>query len=118
MQHAKFPEDRLFKNMQAGLIYYDSKGRIIRVNPAAEQILGYAAETLYAMEPFTNYLQAVREDGTPLSSREYPPMQALTSGKPIEPFVIGIIQAQTQKRKWIVIDAVPEFKKGDRKSVV
>ncbi len=102
----------LFQTMSQGVIYQDSEGKIITVNPAAERILGMTTEQLQGKTLKELNLVAVHEDGTDFPEDVQPSSVALRTGEMVSNMVMGLCSEQTGKYTWLNITAVPQFKPG------
>jgi two-component system CheB/CheR fusion protein len=58
--------------------------------------------------------QAIREDGSSLPGEKHPAMVALSNGKPVFGFVMGIRSSAFEDIRWILVNASPQFQDGDR----
>lgn len=105
--------------MAEGLVLEDAEGRIVAVNPAAENILGRKAEELIGMTSNDPSWQAVHEDETPFLGPDHPISVALNTGFSQKEIVMGIQQPHGSLR-WISInsEAVLDSKIGKPKAAV
>lgn len=117
MDHLISNYESLFNNIEIGIIYQHSSGKIIDANPASEKILGYSKEQLNEMSSNSSVWQAIKPDGSDFPANEHPSMLTIKTGKVIKDVVMGIIHPKTQNRIWISIDAVPEYEKGNKNPV-
>lgn len=80
--HEVAESEAMFLSIGDGAIVTDSAGRIIRVNQAALDILGYQADDmLYKWYP--GFVEAVNDDGTIVAKMDRPITQVFMYGKPI-----------------------------------
>lgn len=105
----------LFDTMAQGVIYHDVQGFITLVNPAAEIILGRTLAELRGRAVTDLFQNAIGESGDLIPSDAFPGLIALRIGKPVNDIIIGVPNAQQQTRRWLVMNAVPEFQPGDNK---
>ncbi len=104
---------RLHETMLQGVVYQDKAGKIISFNPAAARILGWDNGFLSSTKTSVSQeLLCIHEDGTPFPGQEHPAMIALETGKAVLGVVMGIYNPIMGMYRWIVIDAVPLFKRG------
>ena len=103
----------LFETMAQGVVYQDSEGRIISANPAAQRILGLSLEQMRGVTSMDPRWQAVREDGSILPGEEHPSMVSLRTGKPVFGFLMGVHSPSLQGRRWILVNACPQFRDGE-----
>lgn len=102
----------LYENMAEGALLFDSYGRVIFGNPAAQKILGISEKELLT-KSFGNFnWRTIHEDGTPFPEESYPAVIALNEGKAVTNVVMGIFNYKEAIYKWINISAVPIFKSG------
>ncbi len=105
----------LFDTMDTGIVFQDTEGRIIEANPAAEKILGLEKEQLYKLTSKSEEWKAIKDDGTPFNWNKHPAMISLEKGKRVRNTVMGIFNPALNEYRWININAVPEFRKGEKK---
>ncbi|MFP4556538.1 MAG: PAS domain S-box protein [Bacteroidales bacterium] len=105
----------LFETMEQGVIYQDGEGRITSANQAAQRILGLSLEQMQGRESSDPLWQVVKEDGGILQGEEHPAMLALKTGVPIIGVTMGVFHPKEDEYRWILVNAVPEFKNDDEK---
>ena len=105
----------LFETMLEGVVYQNSRGEIISANSAAEQILGLKIDQMTGLNSIDPGWKAVDEDYNQLRRDKHPAMVSLKTGKRVENFLMGILNPQKNDYVWILINAVPQFKKGQSK---
>ncbi len=105
----------LFETMSLGVVYQDSKGRIIAANPAAEKILGVTLDQMMGRTSMDPEWNAISEDGRTLDGHAHPAMIALGSGKRVTGFTMGVLNPAVNEIRWILVDATPVFKPGLKK---
>ncbi len=105
----------LFDTLDVGIVYQDAKGSILEVNLAAEKILGRSQEEMRSMNSVSGSWKAIQEDGSSFPGKEHPAMVALNTGKRIKNVIMGVFNPQLKEHRWININAVPEFKEGEKK---
>jgi two-component system CheB/CheR fusion protein len=103
----------LAETMLQGVVHQDAAGRIITMNPAAEQILGKTRQQFLGSSSVREEHDTIRENGDPFPGREHPAMVALATGKEVHKVVMGVFNPQLQECRWISADAVPVFRAGD-----
>ena len=103
----------LFETMSQGVVYYDADLRIVRVNPAAEQILGFTAQDLLGQFVDEPQWRFIREDGSDFPAEEYPVRRALRSRQDVRDVVLGVIRSEPSAVRWIRADVVPQFRPGE-----
>lgn len=112
LRDAEIRAQTLFLTMEQGVAYQDADGRIVAANPAAMRILGLSWDQINSRTPLDPLWQTVREDGSPFPGDEHPPMVSLRTGRPTRGVVMGIAVGGVGERRWVLVDAVPEFRPG------
>lgn len=107
--------DFLFNNMDQGVIYYDTNGRIISANPAAEKILGLSKKQMMEKNNHDSKFPVIKEDGTEFIPDDHPYMKALNTGEKVRDVVMGVFNEQLNEYRWITVNAVPQFMPGSTK---
>jgi PAS domain S-box-containing protein len=103
----------LFDTMSHGVVYQTSEGKIVGVNHAAENILGVSRSEMIGMDSVNSDWGSIREDGTPFPGAEHPVMIALRTGRPVFGVVMGLPVKSENIVRWLLIDAIPEFRPGE-----
>jgi PAS domain S-box-containing protein len=102
----------LFETMNEGIVYQDVEGKIIRMNPAAEQILGKSMQDFLGQTTKTVEHDCFREDGSPFPGHDLPAMVALRTGHEVQNTVMGVFNPCEHRLRWININAIPVFHQG------
>ena len=105
----------LFETMEHGVIYRDTKGKLISANPAAKKILGLTSKQLLGQHSINSARESIHEDGSDFPEKEYPANIAIKTGKKVRNVKMGIFRPKENKYRWINIIATPEFHPGDKK---
>jgi PAS domain S-box-containing protein/putative nucleotidyltransferase with HDIG domain len=105
----------LFETMAQGVVYQDASGKITAANPAAERIFGLSLSQMQGRTSMDPRWGAIHEDGTAFPGGEHPSMVALRTGKPVKGVVMGVYNLVDDTRKWIYINAIPQFRNGEAK---
>ncbi len=103
----------LFEILPQGILCQDRAGRIVLANPAAQQILGLSLDQLRGRTVFDKNWQLIREDGLPFPSSDHPAMQALHSGEPATPVLMGVFNPREHAYRWIHVSAVSQIRPGE-----
>jgi PAS domain S-box-containing protein len=103
----------LFETMAQGVVYHDEKGKVLQANPAALKILGLSLEAITRGNLLDSPLKAVHEDGSAFPLTEHPAIISLKTGREIKDVVMGIFNPEEKRYRWIVVNAVPQFKPGN-----
>lgn len=105
----------LFETMTQGVVYQDSTGKIISANPAAERILGLNPDQLKRRSSDDPLCKAIRQDCSDYPREQRPAMVSLRTGKPVKNVIMGINVPSEDKYRWILVDAVPQYRQGENK---
>lgn len=97
----------LFDTMMPGVVFQDSDGKIVDLNPAAERILGTSAVELKGQTSVDREPYCIRADGSPFPGTEHPSMVALRTGKIVRNVLMGVQDPNDHQIRWIEITAVP-----------
>lgn len=106
----------IFDTINQGVVFRDSEGHIISVNPAAEEFFEGVIKTSNAFPKFLldDHVQgAIHEDGTSFPVETHPSNRALKSGKKIENVVMGA--PHNGEYRWFKVNAIPLFQPGELK---
>ncbi|MFP4477050.1 MAG: PAS domain S-box protein [Desulfatibacillaceae bacterium] len=103
----------LHETIPQGIVHQDAQGRIISANPAAERILGLGVDQMRGLGSSDTRWDAIREDGARFPGEEHPASVALKEGREVRGVVMGILRAGETNHRWITVDAVPLFRKGE-----
>lgn len=104
--------ERLFRQMDLGVIFRDSTGKIILSNDAAEEIFGVPLSEIANLKDDDLATLAFTEEGEELPLREYPPIKALHSGEAVSDYVMKFCPPG-KKPRWIQVTSIPEFHDGE-----
>ncbi len=105
----------LFETMVQGVVYQDAKGKITAMNPAAERIIGYTLEEIKGRTSEDPIWHPMHPDGTEFPGDTHPSMVALKTGLEVEDVIMRIKYPSKKDYTWLNIDAVPQFRKGEKK---
>ncbi|HVN97817.1 MAG TPA: PAS domain S-box protein [Syntrophorhabdaceae bacterium] len=104
---------RLFETMTQGVIYYSATGEMVSANPAAQRILGLSLEQMLGKTFERANWKLIREDGSELPAEEHPIRTVLRTGKPVERFVLGILNPVKDTLTWLSTSQIPLFNQGE-----
>lgn len=105
----------LFETMAQGVVFQDSTGHIISMNPAAEKIMGYTLDEIENRTSADPIWQSIHEDNTHFPGETHPSMVALKTGQEIKNVIMGINNPSRGEYTWLNIHAIPEFRNGEEK---
>ncbi|MBU2513287.1 PAS domain S-box protein [bacterium] len=103
----------LFETMTQGVVYQNAEGIITDANPAAERILGLSLSQLQGKTSMDPRWRAIHEDGSDFPGDTHPISVALKTGKPVKHVIQGVFHPDSEEYRWIRVNAVPKFKKGE-----
>jgi diguanylate cyclase (GGDEF)-like protein/PAS domain S-box-containing protein len=103
---------RVVAALAQGIIVQDGQGAVTECNAAAERILGLDASVLIDRRQAGQCWGAIAEDGSPLPQADFPPMQALQSGRPVHSQIA--IRKPDGNLAWIAVSSVPLQREGER----
>jgi PAS domain S-box-containing protein len=105
----------LFEKMAQGVVYQNAAGEIIDANTAAERILGLSLDQMKGRTSVDPRWKAVDQDKNELPGENHAAMIALKTGLPVENIIQGIFNPQKERYVWIIVNSIPQFKKGERR---
>jgi signal transduction histidine kinase/ActR/RegA family two-component response regulator len=92
---------------ETGLLVQSNTANLM-ANTTALRILGIDEATLLRMSPNAVDWHAQHSDGRPLAAEEFPGIQALRSGRPVNDQVFSLVEQSGGQRRWISVSAVPK----------
>ncbi|GAB5520501.1 MAG: hypothetical protein RhofKO_27520 [Rhodothermales bacterium] len=90
-----------------GIIIFDNDGQIIDCNESGSTMLGLHRENLIGQMAYDERWGAVHEDGTPVRLEEFPAMEALRTGNPVQDRIIGI--RRRGEIAWLSVNVRPLY---------
>jgi len=96
----------LFETMAEGVVLIAPDGRIVRVNPAAERILGLGRSEIEGRDHVGPEWEALRSDGTPMPPEEMTAPRAMKEKRPVKDVVMGI-KRPDGLISWVNVSAAP-----------
>ncbi|MHB8929679.1 MAG: hybrid sensor histidine kinase/response regulator [Melioribacteraceae bacterium] len=103
----------LFESMTQGIIYQDKEGNIISANPAAFRILGLSMDGMISQLSIDPKWRNIHKSNNEFKGEEHPSITALRTGQKVTDVHIKIFSPKEKVHKWILLDAIPEFREGD-----
>jgi PAS domain S-box-containing protein len=95
----------IYEAIGAGVLVFDGQGIVLNANAAAAEIFGRRVDELQGMHS-SDFLPAVREDGSELRQEERPYVRAMETRAAVRKMVFGITRPDGVRR-WLQVDAVP-----------
>lgn len=111
-QNVKFRT--FFQTTRQGIIYLDSKSKIVMSNPSAERIMDMMPEEMKNFDPLSPEWKVFREDGSIFPKKELPHFQALQTGKNHQA-ILGFYNADKSRIIWVNSYAEPLSYNGEEK---
>jgi PAS domain S-box-containing protein len=99
----------LFETMAQGVVYHDAAGEIIKINPAAEKILGLSLSQIKGRVPTDPRWRTVHQDGSPFPGDKHPASRALKTGKAVYGEIMGVYHPIEHRFRWLKVNAIPQF---------
>jgi diguanylate cyclase (GGDEF)-like protein/PAS domain S-box-containing protein len=93
-------------NLAEGVLIYDSEGKVITANPAAETILGRSLQELVGTRPTDRGCVASPVDPVAWPVDRHPPLDTLATGQPHRDVVKGVMRPDG-RRVWISVSTAP-----------
>ncbi|HEY9818969.1 MAG TPA: PAS domain S-box protein [Candidatus Obscuribacterales bacterium] len=106
LQDSQRKYQTLFQILPVGVSILDAEGRLVEVNPAAEDISGFSLDELTQLTYDASSWQIICPDGSPMPPSDYASTQALLKNQVIRGQEQGIVRPDGQIR-WISVSAVP-----------
>lgn len=103
----------LFETMPVGVAYRNAEGSIIKVNSAAENIIGRSRQEILGRKSASMEDLSLREDGSPWPDSEHPSRVALLTGQEVDGAVMGVFNPRENAYRWINVKAVPLLHEGE-----
>lgn len=103
---------RVFETMVDGLIVFDAGGRFLRVNAAAERILGLSRDEMATLPHETPPWTRLTLDGAPFPEDEYPFAVVKRSGAPLRGVEFAIVRPDGS-HSVLSVNAAPLFAGDD-----
>lgn len=104
----------LFSSVPFAILYQDKQGFTLRANQSAEKILGLSLEQMQGKLSMDPKWKSIHEDGSPFPGESHPISIALKTGKPVHNIIQGIFRPDLDKYIWLRVNAIPEFKEGEK----
>lgn len=105
----------LFEMMSQGVIYHNSDGKVISVNPAALSILGRTLDEMIGKSPADEQFKFIKFNGEILPSDQHPALMALRTGEPVENHIFGVYNPKQKDYVWLNLSATLQFRPGEEK---
>jgi PAS domain S-box-containing protein len=114
LQESEERYHNLFKSLTQGVMVHDSTGAVVNANLAAERIVGLSLEQMRNLHK-DDSRQPVDEQGAPMPREKRPSIVALTTGRPVENCIMGVINPRLGERRWLNVHAIPILRENETK---
>ncbi len=105
----------LFETMAQGMVYFNAQGKFASANPTAQRMLGLPAGQFIGTDAGDLGWRLVQEDGSDFPVENLPSRIAFGTGRKVSNVVIGFQNAHDDTRRWIRVNATPQFKPGEER---
>lgn len=99
----------LIEQLHVGVVVHAPDTSILLSNARAAELLDVPASQMSGKADNDPAWSFVREDGTPLPTDEYPVNRVLATRQPLRDFVCGVNRPGAGDRRWVLVNALPEF---------
>ncbi len=100
----------LVEEMAEGVFYQRPGGRLIDINPAAQEMLGVTYDQFVARTSVQPEWDVINEDGSRMKADDYPSVKASRTGKPVRNVTAGVYNPRRGGYVWLHINAIPQFR--------
>ena len=103
----------MFETLTQGVMFQDTKGIILELNPAAERILGIPRTELIGKTARDPRWQVCDEYGEPLLAQKFPGQVAMDARRAQTRVILQIFNPVMQEKRWLRWDAIPQHDEID-----
>jgi len=103
LQSSEILHSKLFESMNQGIIYFDKKGKAIRMNKAAEEILGISDKEIKNSAFDEEWIEIYTGDNTSIPAKPSFIREALEGTQALQNEIIGIHNKKKDFVKWVEI---------------
>jgi PAS domain S-box-containing protein len=96
----------VFQALTEGVVVLNEAGAIASSNPSAAFILGVTSDELQGMTAYDPRWQFIWEDGSPMTSEDFPGTRAVSLGDGIESLPMGV-RRPDGSLAWLTVSALP-----------
>lgn len=109
LREREYSYRELMENLHVGVVVHAPDTSILLSNVKAAQLLGIPAGQMSGRTDDDPLWSFVHEDGTLLTKDEYPVNRVLFTQQPLRDVVCGINRPDAGDRRWVLVNALPEF---------
>jgi two-component system cell cycle sensor histidine kinase/response regulator CckA len=102
------------ESLQVGVVTHAADTHIIASNPEAQRILGLTHEQLSGKSVIDPAWSFVYEDLGRMKVEDFPVSKAISSGKPVVGYTLGIQRPDRDFITWVIVNASPLFAEDGR----
>ena len=102
----------LLENTQIGVVIHNASGAVEYANPAASMMLNLSLEALKNKSMDAETWEFIDRQNRRISYGELPVVRVLSTGKPVDNQIVGIIDKTTETTAWFSVNAYPEKPSG------
>lgn len=99
----------LIDNLHAGVIVHAPDTSILLTNQEAAKLLGLLPDQMQNKKAGDIKWGMTNTEGEMLAVEDYPVVKVLETGKPLSNLLIGIESPDANEKKWVLVNAFPEF---------
>ncbi len=103
----------LYRNMPWGVMYWDTDGKVVEMNPAAETILKANIEQINEMLNKPEEYQMIQEDGSELSPDHFSKILSDSLREQVNNKVIGFFDPEEKDFRWVIFSFIPLFRPNE-----
>jgi PAS domain S-box-containing protein len=96
----------VFQALTEGVLVLNEAGAVASSNPSAAFILGVTSDELHGMTAYDPRWQFLWEDGSRMTSEEFPGMRAVSMGDGIQSLPMGV-RRPDGSLAWLTVNALP-----------
>jgi PAS domain S-box-containing protein len=109
LKESEFKFKNLVWDMSVGVVIQGPQSEMLLSNPKALELLGLTEDQLLGKTSFDPDWNVIHEDGSPFPGETHPVPQAIASGLPVREVIMGVYNPITNKRAWLLVDAIPHL---------
>lgn len=95
------------KRINTGYLYLDLENGKVRFNEEVKHIFPGIKTTSVSLKSISKYIKAIRPDGSEINAEDMPHAIAISSGKEVEAFSLGIRRRTNEEISWYNVNAIP-----------
>lgn len=108
-EHSERSLNRLFDDLQIGVVVQDADSTITLSNSKSEELLGLTKDQIHGRTVYDENWDIIKADETPFPADELPAAQAISRKENIREVVMGVFNPLQNRYVWLQVDANPEM---------